>query len=1176
MRLRRVRIFGFKTFADKTELDFDGDLIAVVGPNGCGKSNIVDAILWGLGEPNARHLRAPTSQDVIFSGSARRKGLGYAEVTLHFENEDGGLAIDTPEVTITRRLTRAGDSEYRINREPCRQRDVYDLLADSGLGRSGYAIVGQKEIDQALAASAEDRRAWIDEAAGVQRYRQRRTESLRRLDQSETHLSRVEDLIREIEGQIGPLMREAEVAKRYKSVLASLREVESGLMIREVTVAWRELGELEGRIQEILRRSGDETDRAEALEAEMRVTGEAVSEVERELDAVRELQQQALSIAERADAALLLAQQRRVNLDDLELNLQAEGEQTGQRIAEAEADVARLRDEERTEDEALHAAEAQGQDPAEAERYRENLRATELALTQAREVATRRARMEQEAKSRAERRHLIDRELAGISATQRDTQNAMVEADAAVTDEDARLTAVGTEITDLENRIRQASAQETLLGGALRKILADVAAREGQKRGLEATLETHEGLAQGARAVLTLVEQRELEDVYMPVATAFDADLEHALAIETALGGAQHDLIVPHERDAKLAIALLKDRRLGRATFQPLTLVRSSGGLNARQWANERGMVGVASELVRCDAQHRPVAEALLGRTLVLETLDDALRIGRTSGWSRLVTLDGEVVHSGGAVSGGRTSRQPAGLLQRRAELEALEVDIAQRQREGERKQAEIDALHAGDRRVREELSTKQTSAQELRRERDEARSFAARIRHEVDDMERSARRLKHEREGILAADVPLPEVIDVATCEAARDACLREQVQHQADSEQAVLRLKELRQRRGAAQQRRAEAERRLHGATQAETQRAHRLENLDGERAKAEAAIQAAESDRTTAKARFETFGEKIEEAAGRRRELLEASFRLAEQAKEAQRSAQACADLAHQAELDRARADARRASAAQRLLEEYNLTEEAAREMAEGIEVPDDAQTLVARWRRELRAMGDVNLGAIEAYDRLFVRQEELTSQRDDLRAGRADIESAVRELDRLTRDRFRTTFDLVQVAFADTLQRMFGGGEGRLSLTDEQDLLGSGVEIEVVVPGKRRQPLGLLSGGERAMAACAFLFALLRVKPSPLVVLDEVDAPLDGRNVERFLSLLREFMGATQFVLITHNPTTIEAAPVWFGVTMQEPGVTTVVPYRSASSPAPTHAAVAMEAHVSGDAVGVSRA
>jgi len=1149
MRLKRVRIFGFKTFADRTEFSLDGGVVAVVGPNGCGKSNLVDAVLWGLGEGNSRHLRAATNQDVIFSGSSRRKAVGFAEVSLLFDNEDGALPIDSPEVSITRRLNRAGESEYSINKQSCRLRDIYDLLADSGLGRAGYAIVGQKEIDSSLSASAEDRRAWIDEAAGVQRFRTRKTESLRRLNQAQEHLTRVADILRELEAQREPLREEAEIAQRYKSVLASLREVEIGLLVEEVAKAVRDVAEFERRLEESGRLSQTEIRRAEQLDNQVRITGMRVSELEQELDTIRGLQQGSLTALERAEAHLRLLEQRLQGLNDQERTLSEDGEGVAARIAEAEAEVAGLATEEATERKELDdlRTELSGVG-GEAKQLTDTLRAVEKELEEARRLHALRLKREAEQAHQRERKVLVERELKGIESTLPDLESAIAEAQEAYDSLSAGGQDRQSEIKALEVRIQEIRQEEERDAQAVRKSLGEKASLEGRRRGIEATIDAHEGLTQGSRAVLEAVERDRLDGDYTPVGEAVETDKEYALAIETALGGSANDLICDDPADAKRAVEWLKANRAGRATFQPIPLMRPvEPSFELRRILQERGVLGRASELVQCRPRFRPVIDSLLGRVVIVEHIDDALKLARTQGWSRMVTLEGEVVHSSGAVTGGQQARQGYGLVQRKADLaeiadqlERLELVVRQHEsRSGQRAKARNEAEEKI-RQIRAAIAGGQSEV-------NEARSFLQTLIDERKSAEREREKLERELAHLSGEHEALPEV-DLPTLETRRDDALKALAAKSADAEQAETRLRDAEARLAQAQARLVGGQRRLNAAKESEEARARRIQNLEPDRARIRQEIEQTKVAREEAEKNKAAADARLEKGQAQRRELLEQSLRLAEEAKTARENATAVSDAAHQAELGRARADARRAAALQRLFEEYSMTEEDALGQEGQHQVPEDAPTVVNRLRRELRAMGDVNLGAIEAFERLSQRYEELDAQQNDILEGIAQVESSIRELDKMTRDRFVTTLTKVQEAFSETFLKLFGGGEGKISLTDSQNVLESGIELEITLPGKKRQPLQLLSGGERSLSAMAFLFALLKVKPSPLVVLDEVDAPLDGRNVERFASTLQDFTDKTQFIVITHNPTTIETAPVWLGVTMQEPGVSTLVPAR----------------------------
>jgi chromosome segregation protein len=1151
MRLKRVRIFGFKTFADRTEFGLSGGVVAVVGPNGCGKSNLVDAILWGLGEGNARMLRAQTSQDVIFSGSSKRKPVGFAEVTLLFDNEDRALPIDSAEVSITRKLTRSGDSEYSINKQNCRLRDIYDLLADSGLGRAGYAIVGQKEIDSALSASAEDRRAWVDEAAGVQRYRARKVESMRRLATAQEHLERVADIVRELDSQRAPLREEAERATAYKSLLASLREVELGLLVQEVVAAVREVREAESRIQESGRIAQEEMVRAEQLDQEVRELGEEVSAIEVEMDTIRGLQQGSITGLERAEANLRLMDQKLQSLAELEQTLAEDGHTAAERLAEALAEADHTDTESASELASLEQLRTELSGVGEqARKISDELKAVERELREARDAESRKMKREAEASHRKDRLSAAKRELAGIESSVPDLEKAISEADRAALELEAQVSQKRTAIAEAEIQSQSIAKEEERDAQSVRTALSHRAALEGRRRGIEATILSHEGVSQGSRAVLEAAERGLLSAEYVPVAQALEADAEIALAIETALGGSANDLIVDEDRDAKEAIEWLKQNRAGRATFQPIPLMRPvEPSSDLRRLLGAAGVVGRASELVTCRPRFRPVIDSLLGRVVIVEDLDVALRHARTFGWSRMVTLDGEVVHSGGAVTGGKQAKTGYGIVQRKADLAAIEDEIAvldktvgefeSRSRSRTKKREAIEA----------EVKAKRVELSEASGEAQEARSFHRSLTDELKGTLRSKEKLEYEMQMLLKTEILEENPVDVPAIEARRDGLLKELAGRSADAEGAEARLRENEMRVVQAQGRALAAKRRVQAAQETEANRMKRLEGLAPERSKIREAILGFEKEREASRDQRSDADARLEKMGHERREKLETCLRLTEDAKVARANALSVGEAAHQAELTRARAESRRSNALQRLMEDYGMSEPEAISQEGMHEVPADAATLVNRLRRDLRAMGDVNLGAIDAYQRLSDRLNELKAQQDDILSGIEQVEASISELDKMTRDRFLTTFHAVQEAFTETFKRLFAGdSEGRMSLSDPDHVLESGIDLEIQLPGKKRQPLNLLSGGERALCAAAFLFALLKVKPSPLVVLDEVDAPLDGRNVERFAELLNEFSNNTQFIVITHNMSTIVNAQDWLGVTMQEPGISTLLPVR----------------------------
>jgi len=1153
MRLKHVRVFGFKTFADRTEFSVDGGIVAVVGPNGCGKSNLVDAVLWGLGETNSRHLRAANNQDVIFNGSAHRKPVGFAEVSLTFDNEDRTLPIDASEVVITRRVTRGGDSDYSINRRPCRLRDIFDLMSDSGLGRTGYSIVGQKEIDSALAASAEDRRAWIDEAAGVQRYRARKIESLRRLESTQSHLARVHDILAEIESQREPLAIESDRAHRYKSIQSSLREVEVGLLAVDAVTARQQVQELSEKITEGLRRR--ETLSIALRDADESATQIAteISELELRMDELRARLQATITAKERAEAAVNLTTQRLQALEDQEVGLTGDNEAIGERITIATRELEEARAEANLAESGRDELETQlAGASAESERLRKILREIESKLQSGRSENQRRMKLRAEAAHTAERRRAAEREREGVTNAIPELTAAVTAAAAELAVEEEKIALTIKQISEAEARAQEARVKSQQISVQQNELVSRISALEGKRRGIESTIDSLDGIAHGARAVLEAAESGAIDAEFWLVASVIDSVREYALAVETALGGNANDLIAESEREAKRGVAYLKERRAGRATFQPISLMRPVEiTFDLRSALSQRGVIGRASELVTFDSHFRPVVESLLGRILIVETLDDALAMARTRGWSRLVTLDGEVVHASGAVTGGVQSRAPYGIVQRRADLAELENELAEitTQRSKltstlERQAATLTELDHALRKLRTQRTTIQQDA-------DDRRKFWRNLSDELKTTEAAAARLEKEL-GQLNQTTAETDEIDLTALEQERDEIAATLLAKVNDGGASKARLEEANARLQRAHATIAAVSRRLTLAKDEAESRSDRLKNLGPLRERIAAEREQHQASQAQAEFLQADLSQQLAEAIGVRQSLVERSFAAAEAAKLARQDATLVEQGLGQAEIARARAETKRAATLERLLDEYGLTAEDAELLAPNTVIPEDAVSLTQRLRRDLKSMGDVNLGAIEAYQRLTERFEELDAQRADVENGVAQVQATITELDELTRDRFLAAFEAVRAAFAEVYLSVMGGGAGELRLSDEKNVLESGIEIDITLPGKNRQPLTLLSGGERSLCATAFLFSLLKVKPSPLVILDEVDAPLDGRNVERFAALLQRFTKQTQFIVITHNPTTIEAAPVWLGVTMQEPGVSSLVPARAKPS------------------------
>lgn len=1151
MNLKNVKIYGFKTFADRTEFSLEGGLIAVVGSNGCGKSNLVDALLWGLGEGNARQLRASTGVDVIFNGSSKRKPLSFAEVQIMFDNEDGELPAPTSEVVITRRLTRGGESEYRINNSVCRLRDVYELLADSGLGRSGYAIVGQREIDSAVSASAEDRRGWIDEAAGVQRYRQRKMEAQRRLSSAEQHLQRTRDVLQELENQREPLRAEAETARRYKEISGAARRLEVSILRRDYVQSGQELEKnarnRDRNLETTNAAKKQELDSEElysTLEKNLAVTSEAIELNQSQFH-------EAVRAAERTESDQKLVELKIDGLRLAEAELKEHGEGTTARSEEARLELEsctnRLSEEESKLSQVIQSGSDLG---GVGESLRKEISELTVKLDLAKKQEAERLKSEAEAAHAKARLREIARELEGIDRTAQDTLDGYEEAEATAKRYREQSDHLKSQCDLIRKQIGELDQTRASIQREHQDSLEKRARISGRLQGLQIAMDAHEGLAHGARAVLEAARKGEIEGGFTSVGEAIQCPPALALAIDTALGGSVNDLIVEHELIAKRAIEWLKFNRKGRVTFQPIALMRVlETNRELRDLSNRPKVMGIASELVQSEPRYQPVVVNLLGRVLVVEDLDVGLNLAKSGSrcFSRIVTKQGEVIHASGAVTGGAQHGERSGLVQRKSELSQLEIELAKIDKETKSRIAQLEGFTQEESLLREGIRVNESKLLELEPDLRDSESFAASLKLEIASSEKEKTKLEKERLTLGQVRAPQSATVDIESTENERQELLSrlavasaEAVQHEERVQDQTARLKQARAQLDAVQ-------RRVDASQTDEAKRAEKLAEIEPERTRLKEELLRLGSELETFRMSSAAIQERLEAEIAERSKLQVEMQQVQTTLVQTRSQVEALIEVSHRLEVDRARLESKRSVIAERLIDEYEFADSELESWRDFEPVEDGADRIMAQFKRELKGMGEVNLGAIDAFDRLSSRFNELFAQQDDIENGIAEINQAILELDSKTKGKFLEALGLVQMAFRRILARLFEGGEGDLVLTDPQNVLNSGIEMDVTLPGKRRQALALLSGGERSLCAMAFLFALLEVKTSPLVVLDEVDAPLDGYNLERYINLIKEFSEKSQVIVITHNPNTIASCPIWLGVTMKEPGVSTLVPY-----------------------------
>ena len=1176
MYLKALEIQGFKSFPDKTVLNFGEDITAIVGPNGSGKSNVSDAIRWVMGEQSSKSLRGAKMEDVIFGGTEKRSQMGFAQVTLVLDNTEHIFPrMEESEVAVPRRYYRSGESEYYINKQSVRLRDVNELFMDTGMGREGYSIVGQGKIDEILSVKSADRREIFEEAAGISKFRHRKEETERKLERTEENLVRINDKIAELELQVGPLRSQAEKAKKYLILRDELRTLEISVWLENLdkiktdsiklntdyALAQQELERANAALDELYAASEQFAEKAHANDMEQeRLRTECA-----ELDAKRSEEDAAVAVLRTG------IEHNRASIERVENDLR---DQSGRaesltaqiaakhaRIEELAAQAAELEEELRAflaqaEELARTAGEAGSE--VEALRAREALAASDAADCRAdvsainaglAELAERRAALEAESES-------VDGQLAekrrAASASRRALEEAQEEADAV-------RNIISGHTLKMEGRVkREETARQKSIDLTMEKNNLD-----SRIHLLSEMEKEYEGFNKAVRLIMQAAEKNALRGVHGPVANLMTTDKRYAVAIEIALGAGMQNVVVDREEDARSAINFLKQRDGGRATFLPLTAIRGDV-LREAGVEREYGYVGVASQLVQFDKRYTEIFNNLLGRTVVVEDMDCGIAIARKYGNRfRIVTLDGQVLNRGGSMTGGSVSRS-AGILSRANELKEL---TAWREALTEKLDA---ALREADE-AKRDLNAAQYELDVAREQQRGAEDAVLRLTGEKKQYDMLLESLR-TRESDIAAEL---ESITARTEELKKAAAAREE---------------EIKKHEAEAARCRAESEEKLAGQNELQRDSAHlgdeiaaRKSTLSGftaERETTERALgdletlaQQMRGDEDGRRALIEDYRAKIKAAeeeiaqhdavtaslradAEKRRaelaELAEAKLALEGERSANDRRYRECNELLSQTQAAAGRLEQKRVTAAMeekqildKLWESYELSHSAAQEQRIELESVPKASRRINELKREINGLGNVNVGAIEEFDRVNTRYTYLTGQRDDVEKAKEELLGVIENITSEMTVIFKEQFALIRESFQETFLELFGGGKATLELEDENAVLDCGIEIKVQPPGKALKTLSLLSGGEKAFVAIALYFAILKVHPTPFCVMDEIEAALDEPNVIRVAHYMRRICDKTQFIVITHRRGTMEAADVLYGVTMQERGVSKVL-------------------------------
>ncbi|GAA4871358.1 chromosome segregation protein SMC [Paenibacillus vulneris] len=1180
MFLKRIELSGFKSFADRTELEFVQGITAVVGPNGSGKSNISDGIRWVLGEQSARSLRGGKMEDIIFAGSDARKAVNYGEVSLTLDNSDQSLSLDFNEVTVTRRVHRNGDSEYLINKQACRLKDITELFMDTGIGKEAYSIIGQGRIEEILSTKSEDRRGIFEEASGIVKYKSRKRETEKKLQETEQNLLRINDLVVELEDQIEPLRIQSEKAVRYRELREQLKKNEIAMYVYQIEQIYNSWTETNKKLDKLKQEQLELSAIVGQHDAHLEKHRWETRRLEEEIEA---LQAQLLQISEdfeKCEGQGEVLKERKRNYASNQAQLAQNVKQQEIRSTEKEAELAAIReklavisDELQQYQAKLKAEEdrllgvAGGISSAEEDRLKGELLETLNQMANARNEAR---YAEQQLEGLSKR---LDR-LGDEHRKWREQQDSIAERKRVL---EERLAAVIGNIENARNRyleLSQSLKSKQMLSeesqSTVRKWEQKLDSMISRRDTMREMANDYDGFMHGVKEVLKAKDRQDLRGIRGAVAELVKVPAHVEVAVETALGGALQHIVVDSEANGREAIAFLKRRQLGRATFLPLDVIRGRSIPDSERRTIEgmEGFVGIGADLVQYEDTYRQIVGSLLGNVIIASQLEVANRIAAKVQYRyRVVTLEGDVVNPGGSMTGGSQQKKTSSLLSRQRQIEEMDKEIAVSQEQLQQLRVKADQ-------VRKEIAADSAMLEELRQEGEALRIEEQQIRAGLQPLEQEAKQvaeqlalysedgdaLDSERKELKDRQAAAIQTLERLTQEeAALQQAIREaELARKAGElakEELQTQLTELKVKVASQTQEKqalVDQERRSHSEL---TQLHNELDlnrrlvlQLEQDMANHEQETIMQIELLNSLKLKKQQCTEQLELKRAERAQWQAQLEKEENKTREERNQLRQTEEHLHQTEVRVNRLDVELENLLKKLSDDYELSYELAKER---YPVPEDvlgAQNQVRELKRDIAVLGEVNLGAVEEFARVNERFQFLSEQKNDLVEAKTTLYQVIREMDEEMSKRFRTTFDAIRSHFVVVFAKLFGGGRADLILSEPDNLLDTGIEIVAQPPGKKLQNLQLLSGGERALTAIALLFSIIRVKPVPFCVLDEVEAALDEANVSRFAEYLREFSEQTQFIVVTHRKGTMEEADVLYGVTMEEGGVSKLVSVR----------------------------
>ncbi|MCQ2471198.1 MAG: chromosome segregation protein SMC [Clostridia bacterium] len=1180
MILKALEMQGFKSFPDKTVFNFNNGITAVVGPNGSGKSNIADAVRWVLGEQSSKNLRGSKMEDVIFGGTKIRKALGYAEVTLRLDNKDRSLNCDSDEVAVTRRYYRSGESEYCLNAQVVRLRDIHELFMDTGLGRDGYSLVSQGRVADLISSKSGQRRDMLEEAAGISHYRYRRTDANRRLDQAEENMVRLRDILSELESRVGPLKIQSEKAQKFLVLSKEKKNLEIGLWLHTIENSKKRLKEQEDKLSIANAQYEDVENQLEAIRDEMDEAIEAGQSINRRIDEIRRERQEKEEQAAQKEAVVAVEKNtiehnlntvERLKKDvsdasDTEHSLESQ-------IKEGESFISNIQSQIAEKKKELDSANAEILSvKAENSEFAEKLAEITQQIADINEKIAEKRIDETTAVSSIEEINARIANIDGVLTSRNEYVNSLTETVSQCSLELEELKEKAKEIANAvagyNMRVQSKSERAGILKAEIDDKTLEIHQKTGRIHILEDMEKNMEGYAGSVKAVIKEAKGGMLRGIHGTLSQLISVDTKYAVAVETALGNAVQNIVTDNENDAKRAINFLKDSKAGRATFLPITSV------NAKEFTETGlddcyGFVDMADKLLDYDEKYSEIIKSLLGRTAVAEDLDCAITIAKKYSYRfKIVTLDGQIINAGGSMTGGSRG-QNAGILNRSNEIEKLTAVLNKLESENTRlkadyklateelssAQADLDGAQADLSRAQEDIIRKESEYELVQGKLDTANAALEELRREkvrsnqrITELEEAKETALKGIEELNGQANALRETLDEASQ-------WREELENKKEElaqKEAQINLAILALQKDA--QARSEAVEILRNRMESHEGRVADLNSeisaiLDAN-AEIEEKIALLQSEAAALHKESSDASEEIQRLTQEHTDYdaKDAKLRIEERMKTAERE-KISGELARLEERKTAM-EKQLDDTVNKLFDEYQLTRREAEELDIVIEDYQQAQRSLQDIKNKIRSLGNVNVGAIEEYEEVSQRYEFMGAQLEDIEKSRAELDKLIKELTDKMSEQFREQFQKINTYFGETFVELFGGGKAELVLENQLDVLECNIEIKVQPPGKNVQNIDLLSGGEKGLSAIALLFAILKVSPSPFCIFDEVEAALDDVNVTRYAKYVRRMTKNTQFILITHRRGTMEEADVLYGVTMQEEGVSKLLELKTA--------------------------